>query len=328
MPDYADVQTDKQLEALEKRIRKTYQDAYIDLSKKVDAYFDDFAERDAKQAALVEAGKISEGQYTQWRLNQMGRGERFIAMRDAAAKRITSAAKIATAYVNDVTPGIYSLNYNYAAYTLEKLGGDLGFTLYDERTVRRLIVDKPNLLPRPRVKIAKELQWNKRQIQAQLTSGLIQGEDIGKIARRLQSVTDMDANAAIRNARTAVTGAQNAGRQESVDKAADAGMPSMKRWVCTKDSRTRPAHGEADGQTVPSDKPFVVGGEKLMFPGDMSGSPGNLYNCRCTMRIEDAGTEGKEARQMRVRDPTTGRNVVVNEMTFTEWQGWVKTRGG
>jgi len=36
---------------------------------------------------------------------------------------------------------------------------------------------------------------------------------------------------------------------------------------------------------VPLDKPFIVSGEPLMFPGDGSkgASPGNLINCRCSV---------------------------------------------
>jgi hypothetical protein len=34
----------------------------------------------------------------------------------------------------------------------------------------------------------------------------------------------------------------------------------------------------------PIDKPFDVGGEQLMYPGDPDGgSPGNTINCRCTV---------------------------------------------
>lgn len=43
----------------------------------------------------------------------------------------------------------------------------------------------------------------------------------------------------------------------------------------------RPAHAAAAGQIVPFDKPFIVGGEKLMFPRDPAGSAGNVCNCRC-----------------------------------------------
>ena len=43
----------------------------------------------------------------------------------------------------------------------------------------------------------------------------------------------------------------------------------------------RDAHAAANGQTQPADKPFHVGGERLMHPGDPNGSPGNIINCHC-----------------------------------------------
>jgi hypothetical protein len=43
--------------------------------------------------------------------------------------------------------------------------------------------------------------------------------------------------------------------------------------------------------------------------------------------VEKEGIEA-EPRQMRVRDPETGRNVLVNEMTYFEWLEWVSKRGG
>ena len=60
-------------------------------------------------------------------------------------------------------------------------------------------------------------------------------------------------------------------------------------WVSTLDNRTRSYangdefdHIEANGQIRKLDEPFDVGGEKLMFPGDPAGSPGNTCQCRCT----------------------------------------------
>ena len=55
-----------------------------------------------------------------------------------------------------------------------------------------------------------------------------------------------------------------------------------KEWLSTKDDRVRIEHLEVDGQVVPIDEPFIVGGEELMYPGDASGSAGNVINCRCT----------------------------------------------
>jgi hypothetical protein len=57
--------------------------------------------------------------------------------------------------------------------------------------------------------------------------------------------------------------------------------PMNKRWVARDDSHTRIAHDKADGQIVPINQPFIVNMEALMMPGDPSGSPSNVINCRC-----------------------------------------------
>lgn len=331
--DYGHEETERQLAALEKRIARIYREASEDLQKKIEDYFEALVERDKHQQELLKSGQITEEQYKQWRLNQIARGERFEALRDAVADRYTNANEVAVAYVNDTTPGIYSLNRNYAAYTIEQIGGNVGFTLWDEQTVKRLIVEQPNLMPyypeKRALKRGIDLAWGKGQITKQVTAGILQGESIGAIANRLQkNIPGMNRASAIRAARTAVTEAQNAGRMDSYAAAEKMGISVRKRWIATKDNRTRHSHAMLDGQTVPQDKPFEVGGYKMMFPGDPS-APGHLlYNCRCTMRtVEKEGIEA-EPRQMRVRDPKTGRNVLVNEMTYKEWEEWVKRRGG
>ena len=52
-------------------------------------------------------------------------------------------------------------------------------------------------------------------------------------------------------------------------------------WNAVGDDRTRPEHLDADGQEVPLEDPFDVGGESLMYPGDSAGSDWNIINCRC-----------------------------------------------
>src|SRR5699024_9696569 len=155
-----------------------------------------------------------------------------------------------------------------------------------------------------------------------------QGKSVGKIATDLQArVTEMNRSSAVRAARTAITGAQNAGRMDSYKAAADRGIQVRKRWIATKDGRTRHAHQKLDGQTVDWDKPFNSELGKIRFPGDPRAKPALTYNCRCTLRtVEKPGIEA-EPRKMRVRDPKTGRNVVVEEMTYEQWERWVKSRG-
>lgn len=322
--DQGHIETEKLLVALESKIKKVYGEASKDIQKKADAYFAGFIERDKKQQELLKAGKITEEQYKQWRLAQMGRGERFIALRDDLAKRMNEANKVAVSYINDETPSIYSLNHNYAAYEIEQVAGNVGFTLYDEQTVRRLIAEDPTLLPKRRVDAPKDLKWNKKRFTAEITAGILSGESIGKLANRVQNLSDANRSGAIRNARTAVTGAQNAGRQESYNRAKKMGLKLSKRWIATKDNRTRHEHAMLDGQTVPLDKPFQIDGHKLMFPGDPTGLARLVWNCRCTMRTAEKEGIEAEPRQMRVRN-ASGELELVNEMTYSEWTEWKKT---
>lgn len=328
--DPAHLQTEKALSELEGRVFNVYKQAADEMQDKITAYFANFKRLDAEKAKQVQAGKITEQEYKQWRLSQMARGKRYEAMRDVLAERMTKANEVAAAYINDATPGVYSLNRNYAAYTIEQIGGNVGFTMIDESTVRRLVADQPETMPyypeKRAVQRGIDLAWGKRQITAQVTSGILQGNSLQDIAKRLQvEIPGMNRASAVRAARTAMTGAQNGGRMASYKAAAAMGIKVRKRWVATKDARTRSSHAALDGETVDWDKPFLSELGEIMYPGDPSADPANVYNCRCTMRtVENPGIEA-EPRQMRVRDPVTGKNVLVNEMTYSEWEAWKKS---
>lgn len=326
-PDEAHKRTDEALAQLERRISGIYGRAAKDMQEKIDAYFQFFAKRDGEQQEKLEAGEITEEYYKQWRLNQMGRGKRFQALRDQLAQRMTKANETAAAYMNDATPGIYSLNRNYAAYTIEQVAGDMGFTLWDEQTVKRLIVDQPDLMPyyppARAVKRGIDLAYGKRQIIQQVTSGILQGEGIKQLADRLQQhIPDMNRKSAINAARTAVTGAQNAGRVESYEAAKQMGIKLKKEWRATLDGRTRHSHAMLDGEQVETDATFSNG---CRFPGDPQGEPSEVYNCRCTLVASVDGVDTSDA-QRRARDPVTGKREIVSNMTYAEWEKWVQKR--
>lgn len=71
--------------------------------------------------------------------------------------------------------------------------------------------------------------------------------------------------------------------------AKDSGLLLNKEWLAAMDSRTRHDHSRVNGQTVPIDKPFDVGGYDMQQPGDKGGKngarpvpPEEICNCRCT----------------------------------------------
>ena len=314
--------TDQELAKLERRIAKLYREAGKDLQATIDTYFEQFAKRDEEMKSLigtVQNGKEwTEADYKQWRLNQIGRGERYQAMRDKVAQRVTNANAVAVSYTNDATPGIYSFNRNYAAYTIESVAGDIGFDLWDEQTVKRLIVEQPGLMPYyPKDRALKRgigLAYGKKQITASVTSSILQGKSIKHMADDLQMrITTMSRDSAIRTARTAVTGAQNAGRMDSYAAAEKMGVKLRKQWLATLDNRTRHAHAMLDGQTVDIDKPFKADGNEIMFPGDTS-APGYLvYNCRCTL-IADVDRVDTSNGLRRSRDG------LISDMTYAQWE--------
>lgn len=317
--------TEQELARLEKRIFEVYQEAYNGLDATIREYFSKFSERDKDMKAQLDAGEITEEHYRQWRIAQIGRGKRFEALRDQVAERMTNANATAVAYVNDATPGIYSLNRNFAAYTIEQVAGDVGFDIWDEQTVKRLIAEQPELMPYYPEKRALnrgiDLAYGKKQITASVTSSILQGRSIKGMADDLQSrITTMNRDSAIRTARTAVTGAQNAGRLDSYYAAEKMGIKCRKQWMATLDGRTRHSHAMLDGEIVNNDKKFSNG---CRYPGDPNGPPSEIYNCRCTLVSEIEGIDTSGGKR-RARNQETRRNEMIENMTYAEWAGWKK----
>lgn len=326
--DYGHKKTDEELEELEKRIRRVYKEARDDLQATVDAYFYAFWGRDSEMRRQLEAGEITEDYYREWRLAQIGRGERFEALRDVMAQRYTQANEVAVSYVNDTTPGIYALNHNYMAYTIERVAGDIGFTLFDEQTVRRLIVEQPNLMPNyPAQKAIKrgiDLAWGKKQITASVTSGILQGHGVKQVSEDLQKrIQTMSQESAIRTARTALTGAENAGRMDTLSEAKRRGIDVQKEWVATMDGRTRHSHRVVDGEVVDESAKFSNG---LRYPGDPTGPGREVYNCRCTMVGALKGVREAEPTMRRARNPETGEYELIPDMSYKEWEKWKKAQ--
>lgn len=112
--------------------------------------------------------------------------------------------------------------------------------------------------------------------------------DIDKIVSRYQSRLLQLRGETI--ARTEAGAALNFGRQTHAENiAAETGAEVWKRWESgPDDGRQRESHTAANGEQVRSDKPFIVGGFELMYPGDYSqgADAGEVINCRCSVSYE------------------------------------------
>jgi hypothetical protein len=294
--DYAHKETDKMLEALEKDITEVYKEAQQEAYNKGAEYFKTFMRRDKEMKAKVDAGEITEDEYKQWRINKMAVGKRYNAMQEGLSTDLANANKLAASMINNHLPDVYATNYNWSTYQIEQDARiDTNFMIYDRQTVERLIRDKPNLLPwKAAINVPEDKKWNKKNINNAITQGILLGESIPDISKRLAAVTDMNRVSAIRNARTMTTSAENGGRVDSYHRAIDMGIKITQKWLATKDNRTRHEHALLDGQEVDVGKPFKVEGYTIMFPADPQAEPHLVYNCRCTLISNFKGFEHKK----------------------------------
>ena len=286
MPDYGHEQTDIMLAKLERKLKREYRKAYNELQVKVDNYFKQFAMLDAQKKKQLQDGKITEAQYKEWRKNKMATGKRWEDMRDTVAYDLTKTNEIAAKMILDSNIDVYALNANYALYEAEMgLHGGISLTLYNHSTVENMFLKGSNFfMPKPSVDIPKDLRWNRQKITSAILQGIMQGESVDKIAGRLASVTDMSASAAIRNARTYTTAAENGGRQARYEEITQKGVEGVREWVATMDNRTRHEHRLLDGQRRKVNEPFEVEGETIMYPADPTAAGHLVYNCRCAMK--------------------------------------------
>ena len=313
-------ETDKLIDDLEKRIQNVYSRAAKETQEKLDTYMESFKAKDKKKREEVAAGTLSKSDYAKWRTGQIMVGKRWEEMLDTLSTDLANADKLAQSITQGYMYDAYALNHNYATFLVEQDSlVDTSYTLYDRHTVERLIKDEPNLLPAPTPgsKRDRELRegrierWNAQKITSEVTQGILQGESVDKIASRMRNVAAMGSKAARRNARTAVTGAENAGRQAGFERAQDMGIDTEKQWLATMDDRTRHEHRLLDGVHVPVDEDFEVDGYKIEYPGDTSAEPEMVYNCRCTMICRIKGFE---------KDFTDRHNDALGDMTYDEWK--------
>ena len=311
-PDYGHKEADKELTALIRRLHLSYRSASISLQEKLEKYLEKFAEEDKEMRALYDSGEMSHEDYMKWRMRKIAGTKQWKAMLNQLANDMTHQNEIAASMIDDTLPDVYAINHNYGTFEAEKGSGyDTTYTMYDKHTVSRLLKENPDLLPEPTVNIPRDRLWNRQHLQSELLRGILTGASMREIAKQFQSVTDMTERSAMRNARTAVTGAENAGRIDSYKRAEKMGIKMKQMWVATLDGRTRDSHVLLDGEEREVGKEFS---NKCMYPGDPKGPPSEVYNCRCTLV---AVVDGADPYNPNLRK---SEYLEKQDLTYDEWK--------
>ena len=268
-----------------REIGKIYRRAGKKVRDLMDAFMKPYGAECEKMLEQVEAGTATEAQYQAWLQREVFAGGRWNETLRRVTECYTGADAEARAAVGDKDREVFLEASNYTAKEIGKnTKGTVTFDIYDEKTVDRLLQDDPQLLPEWRIDEPKDYVWNEKRVNSTVTSGIVSGKSVHEIGQDLSGeLATKNAKKMEMFARTALTGAENAGRVERMKETEAMGVTVLKKWLSVHDARTRDAHAELDGQTAKPDEPFRSALGNIMFPGDPAAHPANVYNCRCTL---------------------------------------------
>ena len=327
MADYVEKYSDKASDELEKQIRRVYKQAAEEVQKKLDDFIRGHKARNAQMLQMVSDGKMSKQDYQRWMRGQVFQGDQWKQKLKDVTEVYVHADEKAREIVGGTSKNVFMEAANYTAYDLEKgMRGAVAFNVYDAKTVERLLKKDPKMLPEWKIDQPKDYKWNEKRVRNAVAQGIIQGESVEEVGDRLtgelatSNATKMDMFA-----RTAINGAQNAGRMDRLHEAEEMGIEVRKKWLATLDQRTRDTHQALDGQEQPIDEPFVVDGMKIDYPGDPFAPPELVYNCRCTLTYVYPKYQHLQHNHER-RDQLNDKNI--ENMTYYEWVGLKKKGEG
>lgn len=262
--DRAHKWTDEELRRLEKRINSEYTKAYQEIRKEM--------------ADIMQKISTNPNMSLQQKMAAMNKYNRLQNLSKQMAEVLQDTNKTAQSFITKSMQNVYRVNYNYAAE-------QLGFSLLDNTAVKNILTGEVNPFTKLSIAGEQDKRAIMRRLESELTTAILKGESIPNIAKRLKAVSEGYLGDTIRIARTETTRVENSAKQAVGDEGKRLHFNMWKRWVATADDRTRDEHLDADGQEVPNDEPFDVGGELMMYPGDISlgASAWNVCNCRCTV---------------------------------------------
>lgn len=136
---------------------------------------------------------------------------------------------------------------------------------------------------------ASASMWS--DVRERVVQSVASGSTNEELKAAIEDVTGYSEFRADTIGRTEVQAAYSGGEMQGARALGEFG-PTHKRWLAALDARTRETHAMADGQTVPINEPFDVGGVPMDRPLDPAAPASEVVNCRCTVELlypEDVG---------------------------------------
>jgi uncharacterized protein with gpF-like domain len=269
----ADTNAEKLISRHERELLKAYKRGLSEIKKKIAAIYEKYAD-DVQYSDLVSYNRLTNLE---------------LQIAEEIKKLTNETIKTTTSTLKD----IYAEQYYRVGFAFEQsLGAKLGFGLLNPDVIKASVLNSLD-----RIKWTDRMKDHSqqfvKQIQSELTQGLIQGDGYGKIAKRIINKSGINAGKVIRIVRTEGHRVQSAGGLLAYEKSQAAaerlGLEQEKYWISTLDNRTRDLHAKMDGQPADKNGIFTLeDGTTTEAPG-LTGVAEHDIHCRCTtgMRFKD-----------------------------------------
>lgn len=276
MADLGTRQSDERTKQVMQRLEETYTEAYktaIQNEKKAIEKYASLTDEALKELT-PEQRELKRTAFK----NEI---QRTKTLAKRIANEIANVGEMAATIIQGELTGIYGLNYDYSAFSIQKqVGLNLEFTIYDRNQLAVLVQKKQS----PFTKIAyKNLGKDEvivQRLQNQFIQGVMNGESQQKLIRRIRGVTEQSYRQARRVAQTERNRVQSQGRNQAIHEAAEIGLEMKKQWIARL-RNTRDLHLKTHLEIVNEGDKFSNG---LEFPGDPNGEAKNVVNCFCLIK--------------------------------------------
>ena len=264
-------------EAIIKRLKQVYGQSLKDINAEAQKLHDEFEELKAEYDTVEDEAereilksrmqsKVYQKQYQESLKKQVG--DILDTMKE---KEFTT--------VSDYLNKCYEEAFVGTMYDLQGQGIPLCFPLDQEAMVRAVQLDS-KISQGLYSRLGEDVSLLKKKITAQVSRGISTGMSYQQVAQQLAGYTNIGFNNAVRIARTEGHRIQCQSGMDACYKAKEKGADVVKQWDSTLDVKTRSSHVDVDGEIKELNERFSNG---LMFPGDPSGRPEEVINCRCAL---------------------------------------------
>ena len=211
-------------------------------------------------------------------------------------------------------------------YDLQGQGIPLIFPL-DQKQVVAAIQNETKLSENLYTALGKDIVDLRKKISGEISRGLSSGQMFSEISRNIASWARIPKSNAMRITRTEAHRIQCKATSDAQHRAKEKGADVVKQWDSTLDSKTRESHVAMDGEIAELDDTFSNG---LEYPGDPSGEPGEVINCRCALlqrarwALGNDYTKWSEDAPVVIDDDGTTQFAIIDANSYKEFKGFYR----